>query len=115
MRHTPSVLQLSSQLCSRVSEPQTQCKICLQGPPAELSLAVQAACQKNGLSNAAALEELEALLSFTVPLEAADGGKTHALPQWVLALQCCAEGQSSEGGWCNVRVVCEKTTQRMQL
>lgn len=78
-------------------------------------LALQAACQKYGLSNAAALEELEVLLSFTVPLSAADGVRAHAQSQWVSGLHSSVECQTSEGVWGGIHVVCEETTQRMQL
>ena len=86
----------------------------LEPPVSWLSLAVQAACQRSGLSNNAAFEELEVLLSFTVPVEAADAGKGVALLQWVSGLQSSLECQASVG-WGNFRVECEETTQRMQL
>ncbi|CAL5224938.1 g7707 [Coccomyxa viridis] len=75
---------------------------------------LKAACQRSGLSNNAAFEELEVLLSFTVPVEAADAGKGVALLQWVSGLQSSLECQASVG-WGNFRVECEETSQRMQL
>ena len=76
---------------------------------------MQAVCQKSGLSNATALEELEVLLSFTIPLEAADARKAHALSRRVSVLQSSLECQTCAGAWGKIRVVCEETMQRIQL
>ena len=76
---------------------------------------MQAACQDSGLSSAAALEELEVLLSFTVPVEAAEADRAHALSQWESGLQSSVECQTCDEVWGRIRVGCEKNTQRMQL
>ena len=76
---------------------------------------LQAACQHYGLGNVAALDELELLLSFTVPVSAADGFRAHAVSRWSSRLHSSAKSPTFEGVWGIIRVVCEETTQRMRM
>ena len=59
--------------------------------------------------------ELGTLMSYTVPLEVASSELSCAQSKWLAVLRSSARSISAQQVWDSIEVLCEKTTQRMQL